>query len=133
MRIGELAKAVGVNPKTIRYYESIGLLPEPDRSGSGYRQYAEEDVERLLFIRRAQRLDLGLAEVAEILQLRDRGERPCGYVLEAARSRLCELDRRIGEMQRARRELQALLADTDRLPDTGGYCGLIEHRDAPGS
>ncbi len=129
MRIGELAEQVGVSTKTIRYYESIGLLPQPDRSCGGYRLYGEDDLDRVAFIRRAQQLDLSLHEIGEILALRERGEQPCGYVMETAQTRLEELDRRIAQMRRAREELHALLqraaAPTD---DESGYCGLIEHR-----
>lgn len=129
MRIGELAEEIGVSPKTIRYYESIGLLPEPARSPVGYRVYGRDDVDRLAFIRRARQLDLRLDEIGEILALREGGERPCGYVLEIAHARLDELDRRIAEMRRAREELHALLERADDLPDDGArYCGLIEHR-----
>ncbi len=76
MRIGELGERLGVNTKTIRYYESIGLVPEPERTSSGYRIYSEADVERLVFIKSAQRLGLALDEVREILALRERGRRP---------------------------------------------------------
>ncbi|MFP5252304.1 MAG: heavy metal-responsive transcriptional regulator [Actinomycetes bacterium] len=128
MLIGELADEVGVNPKTIRYYESIGLLPEPARTDAGYRRYAAEDAERLAFIRRATELNLQLDEVAEILALRERDERPCGYVVEVARGRIDELDRRITQMQQARHELQQLLERAQDLPSGDGcYCTLIEH------
>lgn len=133
MRIGELAARANVNPKTIRYYESIGLLPDPLRTAAGYRIYAEEDIDRLAFVRRAQQLQLALDEIGEILALRERGERPCGYVLQVARDRLRDLDRRIAEMQRARDELHTLLGQAaDVATDDGRYCQLIEHRsDAP--
>jgi len=81
MRIGELAGLVGVNPKTVRYYEGIGLLPDPERRPSGYREYTDDDVDRLRFIRTAQRLGLSLSEISEILGFRERAERPCDYVL----------------------------------------------------
>ncbi|MEX2550966.1 MAG: heavy metal-responsive transcriptional regulator [Nitriliruptoraceae bacterium] len=135
MRIGQLAERIGVNPKTIRYYESIGLLPEPARTPAGYRDYREDDADRLAFIRRAQQLGLNLDEIGEILALRELGERPCGYVLEVANTRLAELDRRIADMQRARAELDALLQHTDELgDDDGDYCHLIDHdrRAVPG-
>lgn len=128
MRIGEIAEQVGLNPKTIRYYEEIGVVPEPERTASGYRQYDDEDVERLAFIRRAQQLELRLDEIGEILALRERGERPCDFVLGVAARHLEELDRKLREMRRARDELRALLARADRLPqDAPCYCQLIEH------
>lgn len=132
MRIGELADAVGVNPKTIRYYEDIDLLPAPDRTPAGYRLYAEEDIGRLAFIRRAQQLDLHLDEIREILALREHDQRPCGYVAAVARQRVEELERRLAQTRRARDELQALLDRADGLGGgTAGYCRLIEHHTAP--
>lgn len=58
MRIGEVAKKLGLNPRTLRYYERIGLLPEPQRMNSGYRVYSTQDIERVAFIRKAQLLGL---------------------------------------------------------------------------
>lgn len=134
MLIGELADAVDVNPKTIRYYESIGLLPQPDRTDAGYRSYGEDDLDRLAFIRRAQQLDLTLDEIREILHLREARRRPCGYVMAVAAARIEQLDRRIAEMQRAREELHTLLQRSRGLPhDDGAYCALIEHREEPAS
>ena len=133
MRIGELAEKVGVNPKTIRYYEGIGLLPDPERLPSGYREYTDDDVDRLRFIRTAQRLGLSLSEISEILGFRDRSERPCDYVLGVLDRQVADLDRRIAEMRELRRELVALKADADRLaPDPGCYCAVIEHAQAMG-
>lgn len=135
MLIGELADAVGVNPKTVRYYESIGLLPEPARTPAGYRDYGPDDVERLAFVRRAVQLDLQLDEIAEILALRDRGERPCDYVLDVARQRVDELEERIRAMQRARDELADLIEQTPTLESDSDacYCQLIEHNAGDGS
>ena len=132
MRIGELADEVGVNPKTIRYYESIGLLPEPDRTDAGYRDYAPQDVQRLAFVRRATGLNLQLDEIAEILALRERDERPCNYVVDVARERVEQLDRRIADMRHARDELNRLLERAEALSDDhDGYCRLIEHHQPP--
>ena len=128
MRIGELADRVGVNPKAIRYYEGIGLLPAPERRPSGYRDYTEEDVERLRFVKTAQRLNLSLAEISEILGFRERAERPCGYVLAVLDRQVADLDRRIAEMVQLRGDLLALKAKADDLPtDDGCYCAVIEH------
>lgn len=133
MRIGELAERVGVNPKTVRYYEGIGLLPEPARLPSGYREYSEDDVDRVSFIRAAQRLGLSLSEVSEILGFRERGERPCDYVLGVLDRQVADLDRRMAEMAELRRELIALKEQADRLPsDPACYCAVIEHTQAMG-
>lgn len=131
LRIGQLADRLGIKTKTIRYYEQIGLLPEPKRRPSGYRVYGEEDVARLAFVRSAQRFGLRLDHIAEVLALRDRRERPCGYVLETVRREVDDLDRRIAELAGARAQLVALLARAESLPATDGgrYCELLEHPD----
>jgi hypothetical protein len=77
MLIHDLAKQTGVPAKTIRYYESIGLLPRPKRATNNYRQYTPADVERLRFIASARNLGFSLADVAEILAARDDGIAPC--------------------------------------------------------
>jgi DNA-binding transcriptional MerR regulator len=128
VRIGELADRVGVNTKTIRYYESIGLLPPPERTPSGYRDYTATDVERLRFVRTAQRLNLSLSEIAEILRFRERDERPCQYVLGVLDRQVADLDRRMAEMAELRRQLIVLKARADDLPPVEGcYCAVIEH------
>lgn len=131
MRIGELADAVGVNPKTIRFYEQIGLLPEPDRRPSGYRDYDDEDRERLVFVRTAQRLGLPLVDIKEILDFAERGEAPCGYVRSVLARQVAELGGRIAELTALRGQLQALQRQAADLPPTAGhYCGVIEHAKA---
>lgn len=128
MTIGELAERVRVNPRTIRYYEDIKLLPPPRRRPSGYRDYGEEDVGRLAFVRTAQGLGLALSEVSEILRLQEQGERPCDYVLGALDRQVSNLDRCIGEMQQLRSHLVALRSTASELtPDEACYCAVIEH------
>jgi DNA-binding transcriptional MerR regulator len=131
LRIGQLAARLGINPKTIRYYESIGLLPAPERRPSGYRMYGAPDLERVAFIRRAQRFGLRLDEIGEILALRDRGQRPCDYVLGAVRRELADLDRRVAELNASREQLAALVRRADRLPAAEArFCDLLEHRES---
>ncbi|MFN2504728.1 MAG: heavy metal-responsive transcriptional regulator [Acidimicrobiales bacterium] len=128
MRIGELADTLGINPRTIRFYEARGLLPEPERTASGYRSYGQEDVERLTFIKTAQRIGLSLDEIAEIIALRDRGQPPCGYVRELIHRQVVELDRQIKEMRRLRQSLVQLRDETVANGDLdASYCCLIEH------
>ena len=132
MRIGELAERVGVNPKTIRFYEGRGLLPDPVRLASGYRDYGAEDEARLRFVKTAQRLGFSLDEIAEILSFKERGERPCGYVLSVLDAQVANLDRRIGELVGLRADLVALKARADRLPSEGAcYCAIVEHGAIP--
>jgi DNA-binding transcriptional MerR regulator len=127
MRIGRFAGCAGVNAKTIRYYEQIGLLPAPKRAGNGYRVYGEEDLGRLTFIRAARRLGLSLDSIREILAFRDRGKQPCGYVVAAVQREMAMLDQRIRELRALRTELGQLLARTEQVTDQPmDYCALIE-------
>ncbi len=109
MLIGELATATGVPTKTIRYYETIGLLDPPHRTASGYRNYDANAADRLAFIRAAQASGLTLGEIRSIVALRDRGVTPCGHVLQLLTARAAELDRRIAELRRLRGELHRLV------------------------
>jgi DNA-binding transcriptional MerR regulator len=128
MRIGELASKVGVNPKTIRFYEEKSLLPEPVRLSSGYRDYDFNDESRLIFIKTAQRLGFSLAEIAEILALKERGERPCDFVLGVLNAHVAQIDRSLGELVALRAELLTLKARGDELrPEDSYCCTLIEH------
>lgn len=116
-----------MNPKTIRYYESIGLLPEPERTPAGYRVYDSTDEDLLTFIRTAQRLGMTLDEVREILAFRDRGEKPCTYVRAVLRREVIEIDQRISDLQRLREDLLELDALADDLPEGGAACRLMDH------
>lgn len=128
MRIGELARRLGLNPKTIRYYEHRGLLPAPARTPSGYRLYGEDDVERLGFIRSAQRLGMTLDEIGEVLALREHGQQPCAYVRQVLRREVAAIDQRVRELRHLRRELTALEAMADELPEApGSICRLVDH------
>ena len=134
MRIGELARRLNLNPRTLRFYESIGLLPEPTRTPSGYRDYSEEDLERVTFIRSAQRLGLSLEDIREILAFRDRGELPCEYVLKVIDKEAEDLRTRIMEMQQLREELTALKRKAQRIPkrklaDRSCVCHIIENQE----
>lgn len=108
MKIGELADQGGVTAKTIRYYESIGLLDEPPRTASGYRTYGHDAAERLRFIRDAQASGLSLAEIASVLELKAAGARSCEHTAALLERHLADLDGQIERLTQARAELQAL-------------------------
>lgn len=108
MQIGELANTAGVSTKTIRYYESIGVLDEPDRTASGYRAYGPAAVRRLDFVKQAQASGLALAEIKSILEIKDQGGQTCEHTTSLLRGHLDELDAKILELQAARVELQAM-------------------------
>jgi DNA-binding transcriptional MerR regulator len=128
MRIGEVAEVSGLSVEALRFYERRGLLGRPARTASGYRAYDASVVERLVFIKRAQAVGFSLDEIAEILEMRGRGEAPCLEVREAARRKLAELDARLRELRRYRTELARTLDEWDtRGVEEGQFCGLIEH------
>ncbi len=109
MRISELAERSGVPAKTLRYYETIGVLAPPPRMPSGYRDYDEAALGRLSFIRSAQAVGLTLGEIREVIGFRDRGEVPCAHVLDLLRRRIGEVGDRMAELERTRSELQHLV------------------------
>jgi DNA-binding transcriptional MerR regulator len=109
MTIGELAKKVGVNVQTIRYYEREGLLPDAHRwPDSGYRDFDDEAVLRLKFIRSAKDLGFTLREIKELLDMRILPGESCAEVRQMIGTKLADLDRRMTEMRRLRRTLVKL-------------------------
>ena len=131
MRIGELADESGVTAKTIRFWESTGLLADPARTPSGYRDYDPEVVDRLRFIRHAQTAGLTLAEIRQILAISDDGERPCGHVTDLIHQHLADVDERIRELTETRSMLDHLAkraADQDPA-DCNGYCAILQPPD----
>ncbi|HEY4721193.1 MAG TPA: heavy metal-responsive transcriptional regulator, partial [Anaerolineae bacterium] len=105
-----------VPTKTIRYYESIGLLPPAQRAANNYRQYTPADVERLRFIASARSLGFSLDDIAEILAARDNGIAPCQRVLDAVAQRLAEIDHRIANLLTLRDCLKQLQSEGAMLP-----------------
>ena len=127
LRIGELAADVHLKPKTIRYYEEIGLLPPPRRTGAGYRQYGTADRERLRFIAKAKVMGFTLREIGELLALRDGGEEPCSYLGPLLDHKLAAIDVQLTLLAQLRTELQALRMEmaTTACSSTP-ICGPIE-------
>lgn len=134
MRISKLAREIDINPRTIRYYEQIGLLPRPRREANGYRVYDQTDLARLQFIRRARALDFSLDDIGEILAFRERGAAPCLYVLHTIDQKIDEVEGRIADLERLRQELIELRREAQDLPvdDVEGkecVCHLIQNRE----
>lgn len=94
--------------KTIRYYEDIGLLPQPERTPNGYRTYGEETVDRLQFIREAQSTGLTLAEISSILDIKAAGGQSCHHVIDLMERHVAAIDRRIDALVETRGRLVAL-------------------------
>jgi len=115
MKIGELARAAGVNTKTVRYYEEIGVLPPARRDPNGYRNYDGEAVGRLRFVRDAQATGLTLDEIISVLELRQQGASTCGHVLGLLEDHLGALDRHISQLQATRDELAHMIQRGQRL------------------
>ena len=105
MQIGEVAQRVGLATSAIRFYEDRGLIPEPERTESGYRDYEPGVVDRIRFIRAGQAVGLTLRELDDILQIRDQGESPCRHVTDVLVARVREVDQRIEELRELRRDL----------------------------
>lgn len=133
MRIGELARRTGTTTKTIRYYEEIGLLPEPDRDLNDYRDYSDDAVDRLEFIRDAQATGLTLTEIASILDLRRQGEATCHHVVDLLERHMVALDKHIKTLRQTRKKLGEL-TDRARSLDPAdcvdpNRCQTISHLD----
>ncbi len=121
MRIGELAAAAGTTTKTLRFYEESGLLPQADRAANGYRAFGPEALSRLDFIRRGRTAGLTLAEIREVIDIRDAGDAPCHHVYHLITARLVDIDRQIADLDALRAALihrrdQAGTADPSTCP-----------------
>lgn len=109
LRIGDLALATSTKVETIRYYEQIGLLPEPSRTSGNFRAYTPQHLGRLSFIRRARDLGFTLDEVRELLSLSDQKRRSCEAVDAIARQHLADVDRKIRDLKALRTELNSII------------------------
>ncbi len=125
MTISQLARAASVNLETIRYYERRGLIPEPPRNDSGYRQYSPDDLTRTKFIRRAQALGFSLKEILEMLSLRMEPGTTCSDIKAKVESKIEDVEQKIKDLQQMRRALLDLVAKcTGKGPV--GNCPIIE-------
>ena len=124
LAIGDLAKRTGTKVETIRYYERIGLLPEPGRTTGNYRSYDNGHLGRLSFIRRARDLGFSLDQVRELLGLADQRDRSCEAVDVIARQHLADVERKIADLNALRDELADLIGRCGR--GTVAECRIIE-------
>ena len=111
MRIGEVAQAAGTTTKTLRFYEDVGLLRPTKRTPAGYRDYSTGVLDRLDFIRRGQGAGLTLAQIGQVLQIRDGGQAPCRHVTDLLTTRLEDIDRQIARLQQLRTTVADLRDD----------------------
>ena len=130
MKIGELARTTGLSAKTIRFYEAAGLIPDPPRTASGYRAYAEPDVARLAFILKAKRLGLSLDEIKGILRLHDRSEPTCVHVRSLLEDKVAQIETVIQDLLGFKEELESLRDQATSLVDCrplgANICSIIE-------
>ena len=124
MRIGELARATGTKAETIRYYEREGILPAADRTDSNYRDYSDQHLASLMFVRRARGLGFSMAQVRELLALSDHDDKPCENVDHLVQRQLVEVEKKILDLSALRDELSQMLqaCEADRI----GECRIVE-------
>ncbi|HKL45009.1 MAG TPA: helix-turn-helix domain-containing protein [Roseovarius sp.] len=122
--IGTLAKRTGTKVQTVRYYEQIGLLPEPERTEGRQRRYGEDDLDRLAFIRHARQLGFTLEAIRELLDLSDNPDHSCADVDRIAHRQLKEVEVRITRLEVLRKELKRMLGECSR--DTVADCRVLE-------
>lgn len=131
MTIGQVASNAGVNVQTIRYYERRGLISEPERTPSGYRQYPDDAVRRVGFIKRAQELGFSLNEISELLKLRVRSATACAAVERRTRSKIAVVEEKIADLRRMKHVLEQLVAACVTREHTG-ECPILEAMESPG-
>ena len=109
LTIGSLARKTGTKVQTIRYYEQIGLMPEPGRTEGGQRRYGDDELDRLAFIRHARQLGFSLEAIRELLDLSDHPHRPCLEADAIARRQLKQVEQRLARLEALRTELQRMV------------------------
>lgn len=133
MEIREVSNHTGVPKKTIRYYEEIELLPSPVRKPNGYRDYSESDIHRLRLVAGARHLDIPLAEIKEILDMRDQGKAPCTVLLDLLESNANKIETRIRDLKHLQSELRqlhdlGLTYPTDDVEGKNCICHLVSEK-----
>jgi MerR family transcriptional regulator, copper efflux regulator len=124
MKIGEISKRSGVGIEPIRYYEREGLLPEPERRPSGYRQYDESTVERLEYIRVAKELGFTLAEIRELLEFSFTTHAGCDHIRQRAEAKMADIEGKIRSLQQMKRSLGRIIQSC-RVKGSTEDCPLV--------
>ena len=132
LKIGQLARRGGVGVETVRFYERRGLIDEPPRRASGYRQYAPETVTRLRFIRRAKELGFSLGEIKELLDLRVSEKTPGAEVKRTALAKIADLEAKIATLERMKRALQEITAACSGKGPAGS-CPILDALESTGA
>ena len=125
LMIGDLGRKTGTKLNTIRFYEEIGLLPQPARTASGRRTYGVSDLKRLGFIRHARKLGFGTEMIRSLLELGSEPERGCGGARDIALCHLAEVEMRIRSLKALQAELQRIVAECPGDRNVG-ECAILE-------
>lgn len=125
-KVGEIAKIVGVNVETLRYYEKIKIMPNPKRKDSRYRYYDELDLRRLLFIKRAKELGFTLKEIKELLNLKIESTATCGDVKHLAEHKLNDIEQRIKDLMNIKNVLLKLINQCICEEVSSDECPILE-------
>lgn len=117
MRIGQASQAAGLERSAIRYYETQGIVPRPERTAGGYRDYTADQVELLRFVRRLRAVELPLDDIREIVSLRTSGTPPCAVVRDAIVREAAAIDRKIEDLITVRDDLARLQKEATEVED----------------
>ncbi len=127
MKIGQLAKTVGIDIQTLRYYESQGLLNEPNRLENGYRDYPIESVERLRFIKKAKLVGFTLKEIKDLLAIQvTKDEHTCQEVKSFTQVKLDEINQKINELSEIKSALQKIHTSCCGGNETAAHCSILQ-------
>jgi len=134
MYIRDVAASAGLTPQAIRFYEQLGLIEKPQRTSGGYRVYSAETVERVRFIKDAQKLEFSLEEIREVIRLKYSGQSPCDCVRKMLNGKLRDLKDQIKQMDQMRREIATCLRasrNRARLPHSVSLiCPIVQNNRA---
>ena len=134
MYIRDVAASAGQTPQAIRFYEQLGLIEKPQRTSGGYRVYSAETVERVRFIKDAQKLEFSLEEIREVIRLKYSGQAPCDCVRKMLNGKLRDLKDQIKQMDQMRREIATCLRasrNRARLPHSVSLiCPIVQNNRA---
>lgn len=133
MKIQEFSRQTGLSAKTIRYYESIGILPAPQRTPNGYREYEEQHLERARFVAGTRSLELSLDEISELLAMQDQRKAPCRTMLNLIKHKADQIAERISLLQQMEKYLRKLYKlgltfPTDDVDGKNCICHLVKER-----
>ncbi|NBB99231.1 MAG: MerR family DNA-binding protein [Alphaproteobacteria bacterium] len=124
LTIGDMSRASGVKVPTIRYYEQIGLMPDPERNAGNQRRYSGRMLDRLTFIRHARDLGFGTDAIAALLELQDRPQTPCATANRIAQDQLADVRARIARLTRLQAELERMTTACSGT-GTAGDCAIL--------